>query len=282
MKKGIFILTRGRPDRQITLGNIPKLLKRKTYLVVDKDEYKDHKKYKRQELAGILLFPKKYGNFIIDRSGNFSDKKQWVAEYCIKEKIKHMFILDDDLSFNIRKKGKLLKAKNSEVVKAFYQLEEWLKDGIAHVSLSAREGNNWVEEDYQEIGRAMRVCGFDTNVIKKHKLLFNRTILMADFDITLQLLELGYPNKILYSYANGQRKSNDKGGCSLYRTPEKMTEAANSLKRFHPKFIMVKKVKTNTPWVGFNTNIRTDVQVSWKKAYKYGLSRRKGLTTFLS
>lgn len=281
MRTKIFILTRGRSNRQTTLSNIPKALKKKTYLVVDKDEYKDHRKYRRQNLAGILCFPKGYGNFIIDESGNFSDKKQWVVEHCIKEKIRYMFILDDDLKFSIRKDGKLPNAEQSEVIKAFSQLENWLKNGMAHVALSAREGNNWVEEDYQEAGRAMRVCGFDTRIIKKHKLLFNRIILMADFDITLQLLKLGYPNKILYSYANGQRKSNDKGGCSLYRTPERMTEAANSLKKLHPKFITTKKIKTNKPWAGFNTNVRTDVQVSWKKAYEYGLSRKKGLTTFL-
>ncbi|HUU86364.1 MAG TPA: hypothetical protein VMX17_01255 [Candidatus Glassbacteria bacterium] len=275
MTINFFILTRGRVGRQITLSNLPRSIRKKTYLVVEKDEYQEHRGEKMHDIAGILKFQKQWGNFVLDGSGNFSDKKQWTAEYCLKKDIRYMVLLDDDLKFDARKEGKLKPAKNKDVVKAFKQLHEWMKDGFAHVALSAREGNNWVEEDYIEVGRAMRVCGFDVKVLEKHNLKLNRTILMGDFDITLQLLELGYTNRILYSHANGQRKSNDEGGCSLYRTPEKMTEAANILKVLHPKFVTVKQVKTSKPWAGFDTKVRTDVQVSWKKAYEYGVSKKK-------
>ena len=275
MTINFFILTRGRVGRQITLSNLPRSIRKKTYLVVEKDEYQEHRGEKMHDIAGILKFKKQWGNFILDGSGNFSDKKQWTSEYCLKKDIRYMVLLDDDLKFDARKEGKLKPAKNKDVVEAFKQLHEWMKDGFAHVAMSPREGNNWVEEDYIEVGRAMRVCGFDVKVLEKHNLKLNRTILMGDFDITLQLLELGYPNRILYSHANGQRKSNDDGGCSLYRTPERMTEAANTLKVLHPKFVTVKQVKTSKPWAGFDTKVRTDVQVSWKKAYEYGISKKK-------
>ena len=153
---------------------------------------------------------------------------------------------------------------------------------FAHVALSPREGNNHVEEDYRDVSRAMRVCGFDLEIIKKERLHFNRLQLMADFDITLQLLELGYPNRVTYNYANGQRKSNDEGGCSLYRTPETMTKAANMLHTFHPKFVKVQVKKTAKPWAGFDTRERTDVTVYWRKAYEFGLSKtKKGIRSFL-
>lgn len=274
-----LILTRGRLDRQITYSNLPGIIKRHTYLVVDQDEdtkYSD--KFQR------IVFPKGFGNFLIDGSGNFSDKKQWSSEWCFKHGYKYMILLDDDLKFDCRRDGKLKPSTIVEITCGLYLLVNWLREGYSHVAMSPREGNNWEEKDFAEVGRAMRVCGFNLEIIRKHNLKFNRTILMADFDITLQLLELGYPNKISYKYANGQRKSNDDGGCSLYRTPERMREAALSLQKLHPKFVKVTEKKTSKPWAGFDTNVRTDVQISWKKAYEYGLAKKnkkKNISKFL-
>lgn len=277
MKNTAFcILTRGRSGRQITLSNLHPKLRKYTYLVVDEDEYNDHKKYANR-VKKILSFPSNWGDF----DGNFSDKKEWTARN-IKER--YLFFLDDDLKFDRRKSGKLSTARKLETLRAFRIMTNWMQeDNFAHVALSPREGNNRVESDFLEVTRAMRVCGFDLEVIKKHKLNFNRIILMADFDIALSLLELSYPNRVLYSYANGQRKSNDEGGCSLYRTPKTMREAANTLKKLHPKFVKVQEKITKKPWAGFETNKRTDVTVYWKKTFEYYSQQRskKGITTFL-
>lgn len=273
MKNTAFcILTRGRADRQTTLHNIPTSLRSKTYLVVDAKEAKEHKEYNHL-VRKILIMPKGWGNF----DGNFSDKKQWVSEE-IKER--YLFILDDDLTFNYRDHGKLMKADKVDTRRGFKILSEWLNKGFAHVAMSPREGNNRVTESYTDNSRAMRVCGFDLKVIKKEGLKFNRTILMADFDITLCLLELGYPNRVLYDWANGQRKSNDEGGCSIYRTPDTMKQAAMSLHRLHPKYVKVEQKKTSKPWAGFETSVRTDVTVYWKKAFS-GHRKGKGITDLL-
>ena len=270
----ICILTRDRSDRQTTLENLPDRLKAITYLVVDKAEYSKHKKYKR-DVKAILTMPKGYGKF----GGNFSDKKQWTSE-AINER--YYFIVDDDLKFDARRDGRLVKANTREVYNAFNTMYGWLKNGFAHVALSAREGNNRVEQDWIDVARGMRVCGFDLNVIKEQKLEFNRTVLMADFDIALSLLESGYPNRILFKYSNGHRKINDVGGCSLYRTPELMAEAANSLRGFHPKYVKVTEKITSKPWAGFDSKTRTDVTVSWKKAYEFGKSKGTiGIKNFL-
>ena len=267
----VLILTRGRANRQITLDNLHPKLYKNTYLVVEESEINEH----INEKVEVLSFPKKTGNFIIDGSGNFSDKKEWCSKWCIKNGYRYVLLLDDDLKFDIRRDGKLKPAKKKESLQGIKLLFKWLEAGYAHVAMSPREGNNRIMENHIEVGRAMRVCGFDLKIIKKHNLKFNRTVLMADFDITLQLLELGYPNKISYKYANSQRRSNDDGGCSLYRTPNKMKEAANSLYKLHPLSVRIKETKTSKPWAGFKTNKRTDVQVSWKKTYKIAQKRKK-------
>lgn len=270
----ICILTRDRPDRQTTLESLPDKLKAITYLVVDKAEYLKHRKYRR-DVKAILAMPKGYGLW----GGNFSDKKQWTYEN-INER--YYFIVDDDLKFDARKEGRLVRATPREIYNAFNTMYGWLKGGIAHVALSAREGNNRVEQDWIDVARGMRVCGFDLNIIHLEHLEFNRTVLMADFDIALSLLELGYPNRILFKYSNGHRKINDVGGCSLYRTPELMAKAANSLYNFHPKFVKVTEKITTKPWAGFDSKTRTDVTVSWKKAYQFGKGKGSvGIKNFL-
>ena len=274
----ICILTRGRAYRQITLANLHPHLLNYTHLVIDEDEKDDHIKYKRNYVVDdVWYMPRKFLTHNFD--GNFSDKKDWIAR---RIKKRYIIFVDDDLKFDARVGGKLVKANQIQTWKAFNLLYKYLKEGFAHVALSAREGNNRVEEDYRDATRAMRVCGFDLNVVFKHNLSFNRLPLMADFDITLSLLELGYPNRVIYKYANGQRKSNDDGGCSLYRTPELMTAAAEGLYKLHPQFVKVEEKTTSKPWAGFDTNVRTDVTVAWRKAFEFGKNKtKKGIKDLL-
>ncbi len=281
MKTLYYIPTRDRAKRQRTLRNMPKGLLFKTYVVCEEDQYDDYVKHNEDIInrRRIIPFPPEWGNFIVDGYGCFSDKKQWILEGSDAD---YIFFLDDDLAFDYRTGSSLRKAGPQQVSEAFRIMRKWLQaNNMAHVALSAREGNNRVEEDDIIVGRAMRVCGFDANLLRKHDLKLNRVQLMADFDITLQLLEMGWPNRILYKYANGQRKSNDKGGCSLYRTPKLMKHAAFALKDLHPKYVKVNKKKTSQPWAGFDTNVRYDVMVYWKNAFKWGRAQKTGIKNFL-
>lgn len=263
------ILTRARSDKQTTLKNLHPKIRNMIYLVVDKSEYKSHNKY-QSKVKKILKFPDGWGKW----NGNFSDKKEWTSNN-IKER--YYFILDDDLSFFARKDGRLVKARKFDVLSMFKLLYKYMKDeNYAHVALSLRGGNNHVSEDIAKNTRATAVCGFDLKIVKKEKVVFNSTPLMADFDITLSLLEKGYPNIVIYKYANSHRISNDQGGCSLYRTPELMEKAAEMIKSRHNQFVKIQQKITSKPWANFDTKVRTDVKISWKKAYKYGKMRKKG------
>ena len=91
---------------------------------------------------------------------------------------------------------------------------------------------------------------------------------MEDFDVTLSLLELGYPNRITYKYAWGQGRSGDDGGCSLYRTSEMQKNAAIRLAEFHPRTVKVVNKRSKTKWGGLDSEVRVDVIVNWKKAFK--------------
>lgn len=276
----VCILSRGRADKQITLKNLPMSIRRNAFLIVDEDEHHEYKKLHKRRISNILsMDPLDRGhNF----GGNFSDKKEWTAKIMHKNGYQYIFFLDDDMYFCARKNGKLVKAETRDVRRIFEILYLHMEENdYAHVALSPREGNNRVDSNHIENSRAYRFCGFDLDVIHKEKLKFNRTLLMADFDITLQLLELGYKNLVMYNYANGTSGSNAAGGCSIYRSPDTMTEAAHALKSLHPKFVKVETKTTAKPWAGFDTNERTDVTVYWKKAYTYGKGQKKGIKSFL-
>lgn len=275
MEYAIVIITRGRPDKQITLKNLPPRVRKTVYLVIDEDEKKEHLQYKNQ-VHRIEEMPRKHPNHKFN--GNAWDKKDWIARKLYDEGIRYIFFLDDDMKFFIRRNEKLRKAKSLETRRIFLILFEIMKiEEFVHVALSPVEGNNRESAPYKDNARAYRFCGFDLEAVFENNLEFNRIILMSDFDMTLSLLELGYPNRVVYAYANGTPGSNKKGGCSIYRTPETMKIAANELKRLHPYFVKVEEKMTKKPWAGFKTNKRTDVRIFWKKAYLFGKDRKNGL-----
>lgn len=278
MKIKYYIPTRNRAGMQNTIDFLPKEILKDTFLVCDKNQVKDYISLGKKNINknSVISFPPNYGDNIINRYGCFSDKKQWILDNATED---YLYFLDDDLKFSIRKKGKLVNANLEETKEAFKIMNDWLEKQIAHVALSSREGNNRVEEDYVENSRATRVVGFNIKILREEEIKLNRLLLMADFDVTLALLKKGYRNRVLFSYANGQRKSNDAGGCSLYRSPETMKIAALRLSFLNKGLVKVKRKTTVKPWAGFESNERYDVTISWKKAFYFGKARSKNNIT---
>jgi hypothetical protein len=95
-----------------------------------------------------------------------------------------------------------------------------------------------------------------------------RIPVMEDFDLTLQLLRKGYPNRVSYQYVWNQRGSGAEGGCSSYRTAEMQTNAALKLKELHPDFVSLVTKTAGTVWKDMEE--RSDVTVQWQKAYEEG------------
>jgi len=276
MKHRYFIVTRGRAHKQTTIENLPEEILKKTILVCDRDQYKDHRE-RYKDICKVAAFPKNFGKHLTKKIGCVSDKKQWIVD--TYEDVDFVYFLDDDLRFYVRKeKGgiKLSQQKNKDKLKMFKTMKNWLeKDGLAHVGISTQEGNNREKENYVENGRCIRLVGFNRSILVKEKIELNATQMMGDFHTTLSLLEMGYPNRISYFFAQAHRKSNDDGGCSLYRTPLTLKESAILLKEYHSSFVKLEVKKTKKPWAGFDTKERVDVTVYWKKAFKFGGNKKK-------
>lgn len=251
----IFIPTYGRSGKQVTFEQTKHL---RPVLVVQERE-----RHLYGRFPDVLTLP--------DDIRTVTPTRQWILEYAHKHELGKIVMMDDDLRFFKRKEPtantklafSLLNATRDEVTEMVELLCRWL-DEVAHCGISSREGNNRVEKEVVEATRMMRVLAYRVPTVMQIGARFDRLPLQEDFDMTLQLLRAGYPNRISYLYGNGQATgSGAKGGCSHFRTKPMMEETAHKLAELHPGFVNVVKKTTKH---SFDGGERTDVMIAWKKA----------------
>ena len=252
----ICIPTYKRTDNQITLKSIPDHLLKETYLICNKFEENELKKYN----VNIFSIPdsiKGIGNvrqFVLDNNNFNCDE---------------ILFLDDDLSF-LRRIDNTIKLKKIEK-ENFNELYTWFKKqlnnfGIAGLSMQA--GNNRYSGDHIYFGRIFSVYALKISTLKKHNIRFDEMEVMEDFNVVLDLLRYGYKTIINTKFAHTQKASNQKGGCSESgRTNEVQKKSALYLAEKHSPFVNVVK-KNSKNWIGMEE--RYDVKIFWKKAYEKG------------
>lgn len=252
----IVIPTYGRVNRQITYDNIPSNWQAKTRLVVRKEEANMHQRLDRN----VIVLPAG-----IDLIG---DVRHWLVHKCDSLHSFGLVMLDDDMVFAARRvdePNKFRTMAHQDFDDMFADLEHQLHS-YAHAGISHREGANRNTEEYVECTRQMRVLGYQKQILRASNIT-GRTPVMEDFDVTLQLLRNGFPNRLCNNWVHNQGGSDTTGGCSTFRSPQVQTEAAHELHRLHPRYVKVVEKKTKKAWGG---TVRTDVVVSWKKAFKEG------------
>lgn len=194
-----------------------------------------------------------------------ADTRQWIMDNSPTD---FVCMVDDDMEFFHRREDdrtKLRAIVPEELRKGFARMREYLKvHDVAHAGFACREGANRCTEDLMWNTRILRVLAYDRAKLNKEHITFGRMRVMEDFDVALRLLRAGYQNVILNNYAHNQRGSGAAGGCSTYRTMEVQAQAAHQLARLHPGFVRTVEKTTKGAWGG---GTRTDVQISWKKAY---------------
>jgi len=251
----ICIPTYKRVDTQITLGLIPKILLQDTYLVCNKFEEEDLKKYN----VNLLVLP--------DSIKGIGNVRQYVVENLGS---KYVWFIDDDLSFLRRETDsiKLKKIKDEDFIELYNWNKMCLEKGYAIVGCSAQGGNNRFEGKFTYFGRIFSVYAINTDILKKHNIKFNEMEVMEDFNVVLHLLRFGYRTIINTEFAHNQKASNQSGGCSESgRTYEVQKRSSLLLAEKHKPFVNVVK-KESKNWIGMEH--RYDVKIFWKKAFEKG------------
>lgn len=266
----IYIPTRGRRNRQTTWDNLPSSLREITRVVCPPEE----EFYHRAEGRNPLVCPVE----------GIIRKRQFILDTTEADRI---CMLDDDLMFFRRKDPgawNLTRCSGSDVERLFEQAE-MLLDDYPQVGVSPRQGNNrFFPETLVTCSRVTNFHCYDMKVIRElgirfHDPLFPETFTMEDFHVTLSLLESGYPNAIITDFAWDQHGSNTQGGCSVYRNAETQAQSAHLLAQRHLGFVRVTQKETKGAWAGVASSngggTRTDVVISWKKAYEMGIKEVK-------
>lgn len=256
----IFIPTYGRSGNQVTLDAL-RAAGLDPILVV---QAREAKKYERYMSAGVPV------KILPPEIQTIAPTRQHILD-CLVASDKFAMV-DDDLYFYHRREDdptKLRDITKHELLGAFMKLEGILGTGhTAHAGFAPREGANRNTEALLHNTRIMRVLGYDARVLRKFNIRFDKMEVMEDFHVALSLLELGFPNCILNTYANNQAAgSGAAGGCSHFRTPELHAMNARLLAILHPGLVKVTEKETKGAWGG---GTRTDVIVYWKKAYAQG------------
>jgi hypothetical protein len=268
----LTIPSKGRASNQVTLRNFKKFapMHYMPILVVPDNEQKTY----RNNNLGIEIVgtpPEIFG---------ISKTREWILTKLARSRgAKHVGMIDDDMDFCYRpnpKAAPLLMVTSSEkMLDMLGRMEAWLNSGFVHVGLSARQGNNnpYKNEqgedglhEYRDATRMMNFYIYDVSKLRELDIKLGRMDVMEDFDLTLQLLRKGFPNRVLYEYCWNQRGSGATGGCSTYRTAEMQAKAAHKLAALHPDFVNIKLKKSKANWKGLEE--RVDVIVGWRKAFE--------------
>jgi hypothetical protein len=199
-----------------------------------------------------------------------ANTRQVILDHCSDNNIDCCIMMDDDMQFYVRKEPgdwHLRYCDEEEIGDMLDLLEHWiLVDGFAHAGISPRQGNNNESELYILGSRMCNFYAHNVKILEHYQLRWDDMQVMEDFNMTLKLLTLGYPNIVSFHYAWGQGSSNAPGGCSSYRTLEVQEHQANQLAEKFPRFVSTVKKKNKTGWEGMEE--RVDVYVQWKQALK--------------
>lgn len=253
----IYIPTMGRIYNQITWDNMPKELKPITTLVCPSSEYEKHRALGRNVM-------------VCDEHG-IGNVRQFLCE----QNQRYILMLDDDQMFFQWKSSEdyhLVKCTDEQFIQLYHDIHKLLMEGHPFVGIGSRQGNN--NHFPQRIVENCRNCnsyGIDTEVLYDYDIKFNALPLMEDFHVQLSLLTNGFKTLCITDRVWNQYGSGAKGGCSTYRTKELQEQAAKGLKEAFSDFVKLVIKKNKTGWEGLEN--RTDVIVSWKKAYEYGRSQ---------
>lgn len=259
----IFVPSRSRWERSITLealrGAWPAEL---IQLVVPSDQHQQYNALAlKHDIAyipvakdGIAAARETCGGFALhyQRDGYANDK---------------FLMLDDDLRFAHRPGigPKLTPCTKQQMRAMLYTVQTYL-DTFAHVAISARQGNNTLPLYCVECSRPLRALAYRAEAFLKCE--HGRVQIMEDFDVTLQLLRMGYKNAVITSYVQDQYRTNALGGCSDYRTHELHEKNVRKLAKLHPGLVVLRdKENTSRQVKRDGMYKRLEATIYWEKAY---------------
>lgn len=238
----IYILSSGRPSRQITYNNLPKDLKYNIIFVVPE---KDMVQY--LETHGDC-------NFIFHRKEGIRATRQYVLDLTGDNKL---VLLDDDLTFYIRQyAGNYIKNIKEDLHRLFDLVNEEL-DNYAHVGLC----NKFMSQTQPRIRNVglgyYQFLAYNKALFPKPAPRF-RLEIGEEHDFHLQLRSRGLISSVLTEWAKSD-VSHAPGGCEEWRTKALEITEHNRMADLWPGIVKVVPTKKFSG---------TTIRIAWKKLDK--------------
>ena len=264
MIEKIYIPTLGRVNNQKTYNNLPEKWQKKTYLVVQYQEYAEYDKS-----YNLIRLPKE----ISGEFGRISNARSYISKE-LGENCRYG-VFDDDLDFvctEMPLSGE--KSSNRPMTVEDYDLlfekiiPNWMDDGYFHIGQEPTS-NIPREIDFQDNFRITAAVYYDGENLCRSKVDWKELYNLdgaEDFDCNLQLLRSGFPNRVSARYRISTGIIQSEGGCSLNRTVATHNEAMRILQQKHIPFVRLYE-KDNK--MDFDDTVKKlGAKISWKEAYK--------------
>lgn len=258
----IFIPSRSRWERSKTMESLQRAGIRDFKVVVPADQAKRYRPLVTKHRGEILACP----------VNGISATRHWIGQQVEGKKF---IMLDDDLIFYFRAvAGPRLQSMSQHDpvwMRRMLGTVEFVLNRYAHAAISHRGGVQHRPYPYDLCARPVRALAYRKKEFLECE--HGRVDIMEDFDITLQLFAKGYQNCLITKYSQDHQQTQYKGGCSDYRTHALHAKNVATMKRLHPDFVRLKKMKNTT---GGAFGYRLEGTFYWKKAWEYTMSRLIG------
>jgi len=252
-----------RRSRQYTFENLPEKWKKKTVLVVDEQDAEMHGK-------------KGYPTLLCPVQGTgISYVREWIAKQAIKDKVTKYGVLDDDL-YNFAytrlatEKDKFplwnTKFKDPDYDAAFDLMSEWLDDFVT-CGLEIC-WNPPLEKMFHQNFRQNGAHFYNAKTFPHDKLSWHDVPHAEDFNITLQLLSMGYQNRISLRYrVRPMPTQQSVGGMTLSRTIDTHNESMRALQAKFPQFVKLYDKITKEGIGKWGGQTKVAAEIAWKKCW---------------
>lgn len=242
-------------------------------IVVPYEQLDDYKQFGNH----LVILPKGFPPYL-------SSQRQWVMDTYGK-KYKYVWMMDDDLTYYYRTpEFKLKKCENHSDMQKMFDATLWHLQIVPLVGISNRFMNNVVKTEYKELDKVTKSYAINSEVFRELGIKLNpfEPFQAQDTHLSICVLNGGYKNRIIHSFAQQDVESHAPGGCSVYRTAETTKKVSEWMAANHPE-VTVKAKQTKTKWglkeLKNGMNLRIDFNVAWKDAYKPKTRQAGGLNT---
>jgi len=266
MIEAIYVPTWRRPT-QHTVEQLPQKWRDITRLVVDERDRDMH------EAAG-------YNTLLCDVQGQGpAIVREWICHHARDNGVEKYGVFDDDIcSFAYTRlateKDKYpqwntrLEPEGFDVM--FSVLDEWL-DEFVTCGLDVR-WNPPNERPYHQNFRQSASHFYNSRTLPLDKLDWNDIWAAEDFNVVLQLLTMGYQNRVATRYRTCPTPTQTPGGITDLRTVERHNESMRQLKAKFPRFVRLYEKKASSgEWGGIT---KLAAEISWKAAWKSSQEKR--------